>query len=294
MHSEALADGPPRPLLAAAYGWIAERIGTFMEQATRTWTRATLAASLAMALAGCGASVAPGSVAPGSAAASTARTTDVTPNPTVRTTQSSTATAPPSSTATATPGFVGFGPLPAGRYRVGTGGLVYGGVQFTFTIPDGWAGPPSTGFAVLKEGPTEQEGMILSFWWPSNVYADVCDNTSLLDPPIGPTVGDFASALADQTGTDVTDPTPITVDGFPGERVDLTVRTDVADCPGAMWLWQDKDGGGRSTDTDEDSELSILDVDGERVVIYVLYSPGTPEEERAELRTIFESIQIEP
>ena len=136
--------------------------------------------------------------------------------------------------------------------------------------------------------------MILSFWWPDNVYADVCNNRSLLDPPIGPTVGDFANALANQSGTEATDPTPITVDGFTGLRVELTVRTDVADCPHDIWLWLDKDGGRRSTDSDEDSELSILDVGGERVVIYAVFSPGTPEQERAELRTIFDSIQIEP
>jgi hypothetical protein len=254
-------------------------MGAVMDRTKRTGKRAVLTWALSIAIGGCGASV-----APGHADQSTART-DVTP--------AATAGATPSPAA-ATPGWVGVGPLSAGLYGVGTGGVEYGGVQFTFTIPDGWVGPPSPGFAIVKEGPTEQEGMILSFWWPDNVYADVCDNGSLLDPPIGPTVGDFASALAIQSGTDVSDPTPTTVDGFHGQRVELRVRTDVADCPGPMWLWLDKDGGRRSTDSDEDSELSILDVEGERVVIYVLYGPGTPEAERAELRSVFETIRIEP
>jgi hypothetical protein len=247
-----------------------------MERTIRTGTRASLTWALSLAIGGCGASAGPGSGDP-----STVPTAEVTPDAAGGTT--------PLATALATPALVGVGPLAAGLYGVDIGGVV-----FTFTIPDGWVGPPSTGFAVLKEGPTGQAAMILSFWWPDNVYADVCDNTSLLDPPIGSTVGDFASALANQSGTEATDPTPITVDGFHGQRVELSVRTDVADCPSSTWLWLDKDGGRRSTDSDEDSELSILDVDGERVVIYVLYRPGTPEEERAELRTIFDSIQIEP
>ena len=247
-----------------------------MERNIRTGTRAALTWALSLIIVGCGANA-----GPGSGDQSTAATAEATLDAAVGTT--------PLATTVATPAFVGAGPLPAGLY-----GVDVGRVRFTFTIPDGWVGPPSTGFAVVKEGPSEQEGMILSFWWPDNVYADVCDNRSLLDPPIGPTVGDFASALANQSGTEATDPTPITVDGFSGQWVELTVRTDVADCPGDIWLWLDKDGGRRSTDSDEDSELSILDVGGERVVIYVLYSPGTPEEERAELRTIFDSIQIEP
>ncbi len=251
-------------------------MGAVVDRTITGGTRAALTWALSLAVAGCGASDAPASVRQ-----QTATTAEATSTATVSST--------PPPTATATPGWVGEGPLPAGLY-----GVDIGGVNFTFTIPDGWAGPEAQGFSVLKEGRAGLASMILSFWSPLNVYADVCDNRSLLDPPIGPTVGDFANALANQSGTEATDPTPITVDGYRGQRVELSVRTDVADCPGSMWLWLDKDGGRRSTDHDEDSELSILDVDGERVVIYVLYRSGTTEEERAELGTIFDSIEIEP
>jgi len=247
-----------------------------MDRAIWIGTRAALTWALSLAIAGCAATV-----APGSGDQSTMSTADVTPDATARTT--------PLATANTTPASVGVGPLPAGLY-----GVDIGGVQFTFTIPDGWVGPPVPGFAVVKEGPTDESGMILSFWSPANFYADVCDNTSLLDPALGPTVGDFAGAFATQSGTEATDPTPITVDGFHGEQVELRVRTDVADCQDSIWLWLDKDGGRRSTESDEDNVLSILDVDGDRVVILETYSPTTPEEERAELRMIFDSIQIEP
>ena len=243
-----------------------------MERSIRTVTRQTLIWTLSLTVAGCGASVAPGSVDQ-----STPPTADASSDPTARTTPST------------APGWVASGPLSAGLYYVDVAG-----VRFTFTIPDGWAGPDVPGFAVLKAGPTELAAMILSFWWPANIYADPCDATSLLDPPVGPTVGDLASAFARQSGTLATDPTPITVDGFDGQRLDIGVRTDVLACRDSIWLWLDEDGGRRSTDSDEDYELSILDVDGERVMIAVVYRPGTSAEERAELRTIFDSIKIDP
>ena len=245
-------------------------------ESMRTGARAALSWALSLAIGGCGASVAPRSFDH-----STAPTTDVTPAATARTT--------PLPKAMATPGFVAPGPLPAGLY-----GVDIGRVRFTFTIPDGWVGPPVPGFAVIKEGPTEQGGIILSFWSPANVYADVCDHRSLLDPAVGPGVGDLASAFAGQSGTEAAGPTAITVDGYHGQLVELSIRTEVADCPGPIWLWLDNDDGKRSTDSDEDNELWILDVDGERVVIDVVSGPETAEEARAELRTIFDTIQIEP
>ena len=103
---------------------------------------------------------------------------------------------------------------------------------------------------MIKEGSTEESGIILSFWWPANVYADVCDNQSLLDPPIGPSVGDLAIALAHQSGAEATDPTPITVDGYHGQLVELSVRTDVADCSGLSGCgWTRTAAGGAPTAT---------------------------------------------
>jgi len=125
-----------------------------------------------------------------------------------------TMTAAPSIAAGPSPGFVGAGPLEPGPYRVTT----TSGVTATFTVPAGWAGPPVTGFAVLKEGDGQDASVILSFWQPVNVYADPCSSGSLLNPSVGPTVDDLVAALAAQPSTETTVPTPISVDGYNGQR----------------------------------------------------------------------------
>jgi hypothetical protein len=188
------------------------------------------------------------------------------------------------------PGFVGSGPLAPGPYRVTT----VSGVKATFTIPAGWAGPSATGFAVLKEVGDEGASVILSFWQPVNVYADPCSSGSLLNPGVGPTVDDLVAALAAQPFTQTTEPTPVSVDGFRGQRIDYNVDIDAASCPGELWLWRDADGGDRTEGRDQLNELFILDVAGSRVVINLSYLPDTSAADRAELQRVFDTITIEP
>ena len=191
----------------------------------------------------------------------------------------------PEPSAAATPGFVGSGPLAPGPYRVTT----VSGVNATFTIPAGWKGPPATGFAVLKEG-----AVILSFWQPVNVYSDPCSSGSLPNPSVGPTVDDLVAALAAQPFTETTEPTPVSVDGFSGQRIDYDVDVDAASCTGELWLWRDADGGDRTEREDQLNELWILDVAGSRIVINLTYSAETSAADRAELQRVFDTITIEP
>ena len=199
--------------------------------------------------------------------------------------QGSEPTLTPEPSAAASPGFVASGPLEPGPYRVTT----LSGVKATFTIPAGWKGPPATGFAVLKEG-----SVILSFWQPVNVYADPCSSGSLLNPSVGPTVDDLVAALAAQPFTEATEPTPVTIDGFGGQRIDYDVDVDAASCSGELWLWRDADGGDRTERDDQLNELYVLEVAGSRVVINLSYVPGTSPADRAELQRVFDTITIEP
>ena len=191
----------------------------------------------------------------------------------------------PSATVSPSPRFVGSGPLEPGLYGVTT----FSGTKATFTIPAGWRGPPASGFAVLKEG-----AGILSFWQPVNVYADPCSAGSLPSPSVGPTVDDLVAALAAQPVTETTEPTPVSIDGIGGQRIDYDVDVDAASCSGDLWLWRDADGGDRTENEDQLNELFILDVAGSRIVINLSYSPGMSAADRAELQRVFESIRIEP
>ena len=71
----------------------------------------------------------------------------------------------------------------------------------------------------------------------ANIYSEPCLD-KLLDPPLGPTVDDLATAFADAWGTNATTPTEVTLDGFIGMQMVLTVPADVAlpiASPSATW-----------------------------------------------------------
>ena len=65
----------------------------------------------------------------------------------------------------------------------------------------------------------------------ANIYTDSCPSV-LVDPPVGPTVDDLASAWANLPGFNATAASDITVDGFHGKQVEFTVPDyNEEDCP---------------------------------------------------------------
>jgi hypothetical protein len=130
----------------------------------------------------------------------------------------------------------------------------------------------------------------------ANIYSEPC-NSTLLDPPVGPTVDDLATAFADVWGANATTPTEVTLDGFVGKQMVLTVPADVdfADCvTGHYMAWRDTVGGDRSYQgPGQIQESWIVDVEGERLLIEASYFPEITPEDRAELQQVIDSIQIE-
>lgn len=171
----------------------------------------------------------------------------------------------------------------------------------TVTVPDGW--PTISGFLYTGRGTTfDDTTATLSHWTVHNVYPDPCHWTdSLPDPPVGPTVDDLANALAAQVGRDGTAPVDVTIDGYHGKWVMLSVAPDFnqEQCDnGDFKTWSSGnfpgDNGGFLYGPGQRDSVYIVDVDGERVVIHTTYLPGTPEADRAELSAIIESIQLAP
>jgi hypothetical protein len=73
--------------------------------------------------------------------------------------------------------------------------------------------------------------------------------------------------------------------------IEMTVPSDIdfADCDRGefrSWLGRYHQGPGQV------DQVYILDVEGQRVVIYTNYMPGTSETERAEREAIVESMQL--
>ncbi len=166
----------------------------------------------------------------------------------------------------------------------------------TITMPAGWGG--RSGHRVSKnENEADPHAFTsVGFWiWDGDfdtVYLDPCQwADGAIEPPVGPTVDDLATALASQPQRGDPIPTDVTLDGYDGKLVEMTVPSDIdfADCDGGefrSWLGRYHQGPGQV------DRLYILDVEGQRVVIYSSYMPGTSEEERAELQAIVDSIEL--
>jgi hypothetical protein len=164
--------------------------------------------------------------------------------------------------------------------------------RITMDIPDGYKG--YGGYAVIKLG--EIQG--ISTWVVGNVYADPCHwSGTLLDPPVGSSVDGLVAALASQKGRHASTPTDVTVDGFAGKYMELTVPAGIylAECDGGEFrTWLGTDGGERYLQPGQRDLLWIVDVDGTPLVIDAALGAGTSAQDRADRIKIVESVQIDP
>ena len=215
------------------------------------------------------------------------RTLGPSPSPTPSLGPSGVATDPPFPTSN--------GPIGAGNYRIAATFDVPLGIHVA--VPAGWV---QSGWAIQKVGVDE----MLSFWTVQDTYVDPCHwKTSVISPRVGPSVDDLVEALRGQVGRTVTEPTPVTVAGFSGQRLTLVVPDDIGTVPcdeGEYRNWVlPGDGAGSRwvpvqvgyagyTDT-----VWIIDADGIRLVIDATESPRATEADRSELRSIVSSIEID-
>lgn len=110
------------------------------------------------------------------------------------------------------------------------------------------------------------------------------------DIPVGPTVDDFANALADHPLLDTTDPVNVTLGGYSGKYEELQTPADLSECA----FFRPWDPGIYAQGPGQRCRIWILDVDGIRVVIHADDYAETSPEHQAELQAIVDSIQIEP
>jgi hypothetical protein len=164
--------------------------------------------------------------------------------------------------------------------------------ELTFTVPDGWE---SRDVEIIRD-----PVISLAVHLVGDAYADPCDN-ALLDPPLGPSVDDLATALASLPGVDATSPVPVQFDrNTTGKYVEFDVPADA--CGGAVFrLWHDPEGVYRVDVPKGPPEwwaerphnrVWILDVDGTRLVISALSSPEATEADLAELQAVVDSLRI--
>jgi hypothetical protein len=142
----------------------------------------------------------------------------------------------------------------------------------------------------------------------SNLVRHGCRDHSWADPPVGPSVDDLTTALADLAPFWVTsEPEDVTIYGYRGKYLELTVpgegndRSFAGCIDGKLKSWVaaiDTEPGdafyGYNGEPGRTEEFWILDVDGTRLVIEANWSPASPREDVAEMRAILDSIRIEP
>jgi hypothetical protein len=189
----------------------------------------------------------------------------------------------PAPTTQATPSPLAAGPLAPGRHA-----YEGEGVRVMLTVPAGWEGGE---FNIAKAPARElPDGTNILFRQPTSVFADPCAPELGADP-IGPTVDDLATALADLPN--VTDATQadVTISGFSGKHVSFVVDTAGIDC--VMGIYG-QDAFVRAADNGQREDLFILDVAGTRLVIDAATYPATSAEDRAEMQAIVDTLLIEP
>jgi hypothetical protein len=178
-------------------------------------------------------------------------------------------------------------------------------IQVFFTIPaEGWLS--WIGTFKPEQG---NQGVGMSIVNVTNLVQEGCTTHAAADPPVGPTVDDMAAALAALSPFILTKPpSDFTVDGFSGKHLELTVPDLAFQVNGdATWFIGCTNGELKSwigeplsyafhgySHPGQVEEIWLLDVDGTRLMISAIWSPGSPEGDVAELRSILDSIDIVP
>lgn len=190
------------------------------------------------------------------------------------------------------------------------------------TIGPGWEftdtaeppGEPNTRI-LSKNGrrgftPEDDIGFI-TFSRPARVYLDACHLSDGFHPGPVTTLDGLVAALSEQRGwVDVTAPSDISVDGYPGKTFQRTAPAALSECPnmapGHMRLpelggdglksWQSEDSSNFGGDYYEPGQLEtlmVLDIDGRIVVINTNLWAGSSAADRAEFTAVLDSTRID-
>jgi hypothetical protein len=166
-------------------------------------------------------------------------------------------------------------------------------IRVTMTLPEGWHG--SDGLILSSPGaPTVQQEVDISLWSaPDVVYGNPCH---WYDTPIevDPTVESIAQALSAQKRRGDSTPHEITVGDHRGVELELTVpdNIDFATCDAGQfrsWGYNVRFHQGPG----QRDLIRLLDIDGLLVIIDADSWPETPDEVRADLDRVLDSMTFE-
>ena len=194
---------------------------------------------------------------------------------------------------------------PSGRLTAGTYVAHPFGPQsasFTFSVPtDAWEAFSDPGRTISISWFGDSGGVHLAFLDVTSLNGDPCNWSGTEDDvDVGQTVDDLVSALAAETEYATSEPEDVTVSGYTGKKVVVTMPADLR--PGAneqpgcdelsFFIWNTEQFNILAQGPENLFTLWILDVDGERVVIQRSEFADSAAERRQQLDSIFDSIVI--
>ncbi len=196
--------------------------------------------------------------------------------------------------------------LTGGRYLFGP----FGGrpsLTIVATGPDGWVGYPS--WAMDGPEPLRADapnGIGISFFIANGTYSDPCHwdvkgtgRADMGDVDVGPTIDDLVAALRTNTYYTSTAPTPVSIDGYTGQELELQLpndsfatcdKDDPNDSGGHAFVFS---GAGLYAQGPANRwHLYVLDVDGTRLIAVILSYTKTPQTDLDLARNIIQTLDI--
>jgi hypothetical protein len=170
-------------------------------------------------------------------------------------------------------------------------------LRATFTLPAGWEGGIAGPYLVALDQAPRGSGSV-NFSIFGDVYANPCHYNGLVNPPVGPSVDNLATALASLPGLTATTPTAVTLGGYQGKQLTLTAPASFAGCTlssdGQFRIWGLLLGATNDMSAGERDQIWILDVGGRRLVIDAPQPTDETAAEAAEVQGVLNSIHLAP
>ena len=197
--------------------------------------------------------------------------------------------------------------MAAGTYRLSP--IASATMSIDATVPDGgWVGGPPSAIGGPVGESNGPNGVAVAFLKARTIHSDPCHwdhdgNGSAPDEgdvEVGPTVDDLAEALAASSAYESTTPVDATLGGFSGKRLELQLTPDASGCDTSeegqnqYFVFGGREGGQFAQGGANRWQITIVDVDGTRLIGVLLSYAETSTDDLTAAQAILDSVVITP